>query len=78
MLHGVINYLLLNEQKRVYAVFVDYTKAFDYLARDFIWYKLLKLDVRGKMPDIIKYIYTNVKSWIQLGNTISNEDFSCF
>ena len=65
VLHGVINYLL-NEKKRLYAVFVDFTKAFDYLVRDIIWYKLLKLGVRGKMINIIESMYVNVKSRIEI------------
>jgi hypothetical protein len=61
ILHGIITHLLDNS-KTLYAVFVDFTKAFDYLVRDVIWYKLIKFGVRGKMLDIIRSIY---KSKIQ-------------
>jgi len=50
--HGFITQLL-NYKKTLYTAFVDFTKAFDYLIRDVIWYKLIKYRVRGKMLDII-------------------------
>ena len=41
VLHGVINHLL-TENKKLYAAFIDYTKAFHYVVRENMWYKLLK------------------------------------
>jgi hypothetical protein len=75
VLHGVINHVL-NTGKRLYAAFVDFTKAFDFVVRDIIWYKLLKLGVRGKILNVIQSIYENVKSKIKHHNTLS-DDFSC-
>ena len=45
--HGLITHIL-NNKKTLYTAFVDFTKAFDYLVRDVIWYKLIKYGVRGK------------------------------
>ena len=39
VLHGVINHLL-NENKKLYAAFIDFTKAFDYVVRENMWFKL--------------------------------------
>ena len=47
VLHGLINHMI-NNNKRMYVAFIDYTKAFDYVVRDILWYKLIKLGVRGK------------------------------
>ena len=47
ILHGVITHLL-NNNKKLYAAFVAFTKDFDYLVRDVIWYKLIKFGIRGK------------------------------
>ena len=33
VLHGVIDHLL-NENKKMYAAFIDFTKAFDYVVRE--------------------------------------------
>ena len=68
----VLNYLVahfLNQNKQLYCVFVDFTKAFDYVVRDNLWYKLLKVGVRGRMFDIIKSIYSTVKSQVKHNNT---------
>ena len=53
VLHGVINHLL-NENKKLYAAFIDFTKAFDYVVRENMWYKLLKTGIRGKIINVIK------------------------
>ena len=42
VLDNVINWLINNKNKFYYA-FLDYSKAFDYVVRDIMWYKLLKL-----------------------------------
>ena len=75
ILHGIVTHLL-NNNKKMIALFVDFTKAFDYLVRDVIWYKLIKFGVRGKMLDIIRSMYDNVRSRVKYNNTIS-EDFEC-
>jgi len=48
---------LIKYINKLYAVFVYYTKAFDFIVRDIIWYTLLKLGVRGKILDIIMSIF---------------------
>ena len=44
VLHGLIIHML-NGGKRFYCAFIDFTKAFDYVVRDILWYKLIKLGV---------------------------------
>ena len=41
VLHGFITHIS-NQGKKLYCAFVDFTKAFDYIVRDNIWYKLIK------------------------------------
>ena len=60
----------------MYCYFEDFTKAFDYVERDNLWYKLIKIGVRGRMLDIIKSIYTTVRSRVKNNNTLS-ESLSC-
>ena len=55
---------------------MDLTKAFDFVVRDILWFKLIRLGVRGKMLNIIKSIYSNVKSRVKHDNTLS-EPFTC-
>lgn len=66
----------LNKGEKLYCAFVDFTKAFDYVVRDVIWYKLLQIGVRGKMLNIIKSIYENVKSQVKHNNILSIK-FTC-
>ena len=75
VLHGVINHML-NENKKLYVAFIDYTKAFDYVVRENIWYKLLNYGVRGKIIDVIRSMYENIKSKVKYENRLSN-DFTC-
>ena len=74
-LHGIINHLL-NKGEKLFCAFVDFTKAFVYLVRDIIWFKLIKLGVRGKILDIIRSMYQNVKSKVKYDNSISSS-FEC-
>lgn len=66
----------LNNNERLYCAFVDFTKAFDFVVRDILWFKLIKLGVRGKLLNIIKSIYTSVKSRVKYDNYLS-EPFAC-
>ena len=47
VLHGLITHML-NGGKRFYCAFIDFSKAFDYIVRDILWYKLVKLGLEGK------------------------------
>ena len=76
VLHGVITHLL-NEGKRLYCGFVDFSKAFDYVNRDIIWYKLIHLGISGKMLNIIKSIYADIKSRVKYKNDLSTS-YDCY
>ena len=55
----------LNNNKQLYCAFIDFTKAFDFVVRDILWFKLLKKGVRGSMLDIIKSMYNTVKTRVR-------------
>ena len=61
ILYGIISHVL-NSCKKLFCAFVDFTKAFDYVVRDNLWLKLVKLGIRGKMLNIIRSMYSSVKS----------------
>ena len=67
---------MLNQDKKLYCAFIDFTKAFDYVVRDNLWFKLIKLGIRGNMLNIIKSMYESVKSRVRFENQLSGE-FSC-
>ena len=71
VLHGLITHLI-NQGKKLYCAFVDFKKAFDFINRDIIWYKLIKLGVRGIILNVIKSMYQNVKSKMKYNNELSD------
>ena len=71
VLHGLITHLI-NQGKKLFCAFVDFKKAFDFINRDIIWYKLIKLGVRGNILNVIKSMYQNVKSKVKYNNELSD------
>ena len=67
---------MLNSGKKLYCAFIDFTKAFDYIVRDNLWVKLIKLGIRGKILNIIQSLYNCIKSKVKLNNELS-KDFEC-
>ena len=55
----------------MFRAFVDFTKAFDYVVRDIVWYKLIKLGIGGKILSIIMSVYKHVKSKVKRHNVVS-------
>ena len=55
-LHGMLTHVI-NQGKKLYSAFVDFTKAFNYIKRDILWHKLIKLGIRGKALNIIRSMY---------------------
>ena len=60
----------------LFAVFIDFEKAFDKVWRDGLWYKLLLNHIDGKMYNIIYQMYQGIKSRIVL-NGNKSEYFLC-
>ena len=64
--HGVMSHLL-NNSKKLYCAFLDYRKAFDYIDRNCLCHKLIRLGIRGRMFDVIQSMYYVVKSRVRVG-----------
>ena len=63
----------LNNNKKLFCAFIDFSKAFDYVVRDNLWYKLIKLGIRGKLVNIITSMYQNVMSRVKFNNEKSKD-----
>ena len=74
VLHSLITHFI-NRGKKLYCCFIDFTKAFDYVVQDNLWFKLVKLGLRGNILNIIKSMYQNVKSRVKMSNMVGNEFF---
>ena len=75
VLHSLLTHVL-KEGKKLYCAFIDFAKAFDYEVRNNLWYKMIKLGIRGKILNIIKSMYSVVKSRVKYDNKLGNE-FVC-
>ena len=75
-LHGLITHLM-NQGKKLFCAFVDFRKAFDLVNRDKLWFKLIKLGVRGKILSVMRGMYSSVKSRVKFQNELSS-DFECY
>ena len=58
----------INDKKDTFCAFVDLEKAFDWVNRNLLLYRLLCHDIQGKMYGAVKSILTNTQSCVQLGN----------
>ena len=65
VLHGLIKHFV-NEGKKLYTAFIDFTEAFDFIVKHILWLKLIKFGLRGKILDIIKSMYQSIKSKVKL------------
>ena len=59
-------------KKRVYAVFVDFKKAFDSVCRQALFLKLAKSGITGKFYNVLRNMYSNSNAYIKLSGHISN------
>ena len=60
ILHGLVE-ILVARGKKLYCCFIDYEKAYDYIDRAALFYKLLNTSVSSKCVNIIKSMYSNIK-----------------
>lgn len=63
-------------KKKLFCLFVDYKKAFDLVPRDGLWFKLVKEKVNGKILNVIRNMYGNIRSCVMLNQEIS-QNFVC-
>ena len=57
--------------KRVYAVFVDFKKAFDSVCREALFYKLSQSGITGKFYNVLRHMYANSSAQIKLSGHVS-------
>ena len=59
-----------------FCLFVDYKKGFDLVCCDGLWFTLVKEKVNGKILNVIRNMYGNIRSCVMLNQEIS-ENFVC-
>ena len=67
----------LTRKKKLYVAFIDFKKAFDSVSRLALWNILEKYGFSGKISQVLRSIYNEVKCCVRTENAIS-EFFPCF
>ena len=73
VLHSLITHCINGKKKKLYSAFIDFKKAFDFVVRDILWFKLIQSGVRGKNLDVVQSMYRNIKSRVKFENVLSDE-----
>ena len=71
ILDSFINKMIKNK-KKLYCAFIDLKRAFDSVYRKGLWFKLINSRINGKLFDLIRSIYHEVKSCVKNMNTLSD------
>ena len=74
-LHVITNFYI-SQGKQLFCAFVDYSKAFDFIDRAYLWQKLLDSGIDGKVLQVIRDMYDNAKSHVSVNNNLS-DPFPC-
>lgn len=61
------------KKKKVYAIFVDFRKAFDSVCRQALFYKLANNGITGKFYNVLRAMYSNSIAQIKLSGHLSNK-----
>ena len=76
----ILKYLLdrqMQAKKRLYFAYIDLKKkAFDSVSRTSLWFKTIKSGINGKLFDIIRSMYENIKLRVKCVSSLSDL-FSC-
>ena len=65
ILHSLVQ-KYLNQNTRLYVIYVDMMKCFDSIYRNALWLKMFKTGIDGKLLRIVKDMYQKVKSCVKL------------
>ena len=60
------------KKKTLYVCFVDLKKAFDTVSHNIPWSKLINYGIEGKFLNLIKSMYSKVKSCFRSNNGLTN------
>ena len=65
LLHSLITHCI-NNNKKLYSAFIDFRKAFEFVVRDVLWFKLIESGIRGKILNVIQSMYKVLKVELSL------------
>ena len=69
ILETLIESRLKKKGQKLYTCYIDFRKAFDYVPRSALWFKLYKIGIRGKFLQVLINMYQKCKFSIRVGET---------
>ena len=66
----------VDKGKQLYAFFIDFSKAFDSVVHENLWYKLINMGIKGKMFVIVRSMYSRLKTRV-VNNGEKSDSFYC-
>ena len=72
-LHCYIKAALKKKNGHLYALFIDYSKCFDTISRNGLWYKLIKLGFSKKCVKLLMSVYSQVDLHLKYCGSIGEE-----
>ena len=77
ILQSAIHFKLRLDKGHVYAIFIDFKRAFDSVSHSILWSKLYSFGVSDKFIRLLKYVYDNATFRVKINNDFSkNFDIS--
>ena len=70
-LHSIVS-KSLRKGKRLYCCFIDFVKAFDSVSHYVLWQKMLKCGISGNLLNLIKSMYSKLKTCVKLDGEFSD------
>ena len=64
VLQSLVQKYLSRSKGRFYCLFIDFSKAFDSIPHNFLWFKLINDGIHGKILHVIKSMYQQLSSSI--------------
>ena len=65
VLETILDKFLTRKKGRFYCLFVDFSKAFDCVNRNYLIYTLIKNGMHGKMLKLLRDMYSNVMASVK-------------
>ena len=65
VLKGLMD-IFMSKKKKIFCAFVDFKKAFDMVWRSGLWIKLISSGITGKLFNVIKNMYQDIKSGVMV------------
>ena len=75
-LSSIITHFINAQKTEIFACFVDFKKAFDKVSHSLLWSKLIQIGIGGRFLNLLKAMYSEVKSCVRAGDGLTKASIS--